>query len=166
MLRLPERVQGFEIAADANLLDNLLAGASYSYVEGKRDVNKNDSFDDVEDSYLGGERISPPKYTAYLKYNPLQNLQFRVDYIGSGYRSRFQRGDNGLFKTYEGEVKSYNIVNFSTSFRMSPSTTLKAGIENVLNEDYFPTRAQWLMFDQYYTKGRGTNFTLGLTVDL
>ena len=166
MLRLPERVHGFEIAADANLFDKLLAGASYSYVEGKRDMNKNGSFDNIEDSYLGGERISPPKYTAYIKYNPLQNLQFRLDYIGSGYRNRFERGDNGLFKTYEGEVKPYNIINFSSSFRMSPSTTLKAGIENVFNEDYFPTRAQWLMFDQYYTKGRGTNFTLGLTVDL
>lgn len=166
MLRLPERVHGFELSADANVLDNLIAGASYSYVEGKRDVNKNENFGDPEDSYLGGERISPPKYTAYLKFNPLQNLQFRLDYIGSGYRNRFQLADNGLYKTYEGKVRSYNLVNFSSSFRMSPSTTLKAGIENVFNEDYFPTRAQWLMFDQFYTKGRGTNFTLGLVVDL
>lgn len=166
MLRLPERVHGFELSADANVLENLIAGASYSYVEGKRDVNKNENFGDPEDSYLGGERISPPKYTAYLKFNPLRNLQFRLDYIGSGYRNRFQQADNGLYKTYEGKVRPYNLVNFSSSFRMSPSTTLKAGIENVFNEDYFPTRAQWLMFDQFYTKGRGTNFTLGLMVDL
>lgn len=166
MIRLPERVHGFELSADANLSDKLTAGATYSYVEGKRDVNKNDSFDDPEDSYLGGERISAPKYTAYLKFNPVQNLHFRLDYIGSGYRNRFEKGDNGLYKTYEGKVTPYNIVNFSSSFRMSPSTSLKVGVENVLNEEYFSTRAQWLMFDQYYTKGRGTNFTLGVTVDL
>lgn len=166
MLRLPERVHGFELAADVNLSDNLLAGATYSYVEGQRDVDKNGSFDDAADSYLGGERISPPKYTAYVKYSPVQNLQLRFDYIGSGYRNRFEKADNGLYKTYEGKVTPYNIINFSSSFRVSPSTTLKAGIENVLNEDYFPTRAQWLMFDQYYTKGRGTNFTLGVMVDL
>lgn len=166
MIRLPERVHGFELAADAHVSDNLIAGATYSYVEGKRDGNKNSSFNDAEDSYLGGERISPPKYTAYLKYNPLQNLHFRLDYLGSGYRARFEKADNGLYKTYEGKVRPYNIVNFSSSFRMSPSTTLKLGIENLLNEDYFPTRAQWLMFDQFYTKGRGTNFTLALAVDL
>lgn len=165
MLRLPERVHGFEVAADVNLLDNIIAGASYSFVEGKRDINKSGNFDDVEDSYLGGDRISPPKYTAYVKYNPLKSLQFRLDYIGSGYRNRFEKTD-GRFKTYEGKVQPYNIFNLSGSFRMSPSTTLKAGIENLFNENYFPTRAQWLMFDQYYTKGRGTNFTLGLMVDL
>lgn len=165
MLRLPERVHGFEVAADANVLNNVVLGATYSYVEGKRDMNKSGSFDDPEDSYLGGDRIAPPKYTAYLKYNPLQNLQIRVDYIGSGYRNRFEPTD-GRYKTYEGKVQPYNIFNLSGSFRMSPSTTLKAGIENVFNADYFPTRAQWLMFDQYYTKGRGTNFTLGLMVDL
>lgn len=166
MIRLPERVHGLEVAADVNLTADIVAGGTWSYVEGKRDVNENDRFNDPEDSYLGGERIAPPKYTAYIRYAPLQNLNFRLDYIGSGGRDRFERGDNGLFKTYEGKVTPYNIVNLSSSFRMSASTTLKVGIENVLNEDYFPTRAQWLMFDQYYTKGRGTNFTFGIMVDL
>ena len=125
--------------------------------------------------YIGRFQIAPEEraltalfgaeYTAYLKYNPLQHLQIRVDYIGSGYRNRFEPAD-GRYKTYEGKVQPYNIFNVSGSFRMSPSTTLKAGIENVFNADYFPARAQWLMFDQYYTKGRGTNFTLGLMVDL
>lgn len=166
VLRLPESVHGYELAADVNAAKNIVAGATYSYVEGKRDVNKNGSFDDPEDSYLGGERIAPSKYTAYLKFSPLQTLNFRLDYIGSGSRNRFEKGDNGLYKTYEGKVTPYNIFNFSSSFRVSPSTTLKLGVENLFNEDYFPTRAQWLMFDQYYTKGKGTSFTFGLTVDL
>lgn len=165
-IRLPEKVHGFELAADAYATKNLTLGATYTYVEGKRDGNHNGQFDDLEDSYLGGERISPPKYTAYAKYTPIQHLNFRVDYIGSGARNRFQVGENGLYKTYEGKVDPYRIINVSSSFRMSPSTTLKAGIENLLNADYFPTRAQWLMFDQYYIKGKGTSFTLGLTVDL
>jgi iron complex outermembrane receptor protein len=164
-IRLPERVHGVEVAADVVLSKQLNAGVTYSYVEGKRDVNKNSSFDDAEDSYLGGERIAPPKYTTYLKYTPVQNLRFRLDYVGSGSRNRFQRVD-GRYKTYEGEVKPYHIVNFSSSFRFSPAATVKLGVENLLNADYFPTRAQWLMFDQFYTKGRGTSFTLGITVDL
>jgi iron complex outermembrane receptor protein len=166
MIRLPERVTGVELAADVNLAKNVTGGVTYSYVEGKRDATKNDRFDDPKDSYLGGERISPPKYTAYVKYAPWQNLNLRLDYIGSGSRNRFEKGDNGLYKTYEGKVTPYNIINFSSSFRMSPSATLKLGIENLLNADYFPTRAQWLMFDQFYTKGKGANFTVGIMVDL
>ncbi|MGV3504497.1 MAG: TonB-dependent receptor [Adhaeribacter sp.] len=165
-IRSPERVHGFELAADAYAAENVSLGASYTYVEGKRDGNNNDTFSDAQDTYLGGERIAPPKYTAYVKYNPLQHLHFRLDYIGSGARNRFEKAANGLYKTYEGKVSAYNLFNVSASYRMSSSTTLKAGIENLLNADYFPTRAQWLMFDQYYSKGKGTSFTLGLTVDL
>jgi iron complex outermembrane recepter protein len=144
----------------------LTIGGSYTYVEGKRDGDNNGRFDNGEDTYLGGERISPPKYTGYVKYSPMQQLNFRLDYIGSGARDRFEQAPNGLYKTLEGKVTPYNLFNISSSYRMSPSTTLKAGIENLLNADYFPTRAQWLMFDQYYSKGKGTSFTLGLTVDL
>jgi len=165
-VRSPEKVHGFELAVDAYATKNLTIGATYTYVEGKRDGNNNGEFEDVEDTYLGGERISPPKYTAYAKYAPMPHLNFRLDYIGSGARDRFQKGENGLYKTYEGKVNPYRIVNLSSSYRMSPSTTLKVGIENLLNADYFPTRAQWLMFDQYYIKGKGTSFTLGLTVDI
>jgi iron complex outermembrane receptor protein len=165
-VRSPEKVHGFELAADAFATKNLTVGATYTYVEGKRDGNNNGEFEDAEDTYLGGERISPPKYTAYARYSPIQHLNFRLDYIGSGSRDRFQKGANGLYKTYEGKVDPYSIINLSSSYRMSPSTTLKVGIENLLNADYFPTRAQWLMFDQFYIKGKGTSFTLGLTVDL
>jgi iron complex outermembrane recepter protein len=165
-VRSPERVLGFELAADAFATDNLTLGASFTYVEGKRDLNNNGEYDDVEDSYLGGERISPPKYTGYVKYSPTQQLSFRLDYIGSGARDRFEKAANGFYKTYEGRVRAYNLFNLSSSYRMSPSTTLKVGIENLLNEDYYPTRAQWLMFDQYYSKGKGASFTLGISVDL
>lgn len=165
-VRSPEQVHGFELAADAYATKDLTVGATYTYVEGKRDGDNNGRFDDAEDTYLGGERIAPPKYTAYVKYKPLQQLNFRLDYIGSGARNRFEKAANGLYKTYEGQVTPYNLFNISASYRMSPSTTLKAGVENLFNADYFPTRAQWLMFDQYYSKGKGTSFTLGLTVDL
>jgi iron complex outermembrane recepter protein len=165
-IRSPERVHGFELAADAYATKDLTVGATYTYTEGKRDGNDNGKFGDAQDTYLGGERISPPKYTAYARYSPLQHLNFRLDYIGSGARDRFQKGENGLYKTYEGKVDPYSVINLSGSYRMSSSTTLKAGIENLLNADYFPTRAKWVMLPEYYIKGKGTSFTLGLTVDL
>jgi iron complex outermembrane receptor protein len=167
IIRLPERVHGFEVAADVNPTRDLTLGATYSYVEGKRDVNDNGEFDDAEDTYLGGERISAPKYTAYVRYSPIKSLSLRADLIGSGARDRFMVQEaTGLYKTYEGKVSPYSIVNFAASYRMSPSTTFNLGVENMLNADYFPARSQFLMFDQYYIKGRGASFTLGLTVEI
>lgn len=161
--RQPERVHGFELAADLIASKNLTLGASYSYVEGKRDGNNNGEFNDVEDTYLGGERITPPKYTAYFNYRPGPKWNIRTDFIASGARERFAINEaTGLYRTYEGKVDSYEIINLSSSYKMNRSTILKLGIENLLNADYFPSRSLWPSINQYYIKGRGMSFTLGI----
>lgn len=161
--RQPERVHGFELAADVIALKDFTLGASYSFVEGKRDGNNNDLYNDVEDTYLGGERITPPKYTSYLRYSPGPRWNIRTDFIASGSRERFAPNASGVYKTYEGKVDAYEIINLSSSYKTSKSTILKLGIENLLNADYFPARSLWPSLDQYYVKGRGLSFTLGLT---
>ncbi|HEY4651589.1 MAG TPA: TonB-dependent receptor [Pontibacter sp.] len=167
IVRQPERVHGFEVAADVNPLQELTIGGTYTYVEGKRDENNNGKYDDAADTYLGGERITAPKYTAYVRYTPNRSLNLRADFIASGKRDRFDVAEEtGLYRTYQGKVTPYNIVNLSASYRMSPSTTFSLGIENLLNADYFPARSQWLMFDQYYIKGRGASFTAGISVEI
>ena len=161
--RQPERVHGFELAADVIASKNFTFGASYSFVEGKRDGNNNDQYDDTEDTYLGGERITPPKYTTYLRYSPGSRWNIRTDFIASGSRERFMPNASGVYKTYEGRVDAYEIINLSSSYKMTRSTVLKLGIENLLNADYFPARSLWPSIDQYYIKGRGLSFTLGLS---
>ena len=141
-------------------------GTTYSYVEGKRDGNENWKFDDPQDSYIGGERITPPKYTAFVTYTPTNSLLFRLDFLGSGNRNRFARTETGIYKTYEGPVSAYQVFNLASSYRINPSLTLKAGIENLLNADYFPSRSQFLMLDPYYIKGKGRSFSLALTLDI
>lgn len=160
--RQPERVHGFELAADVIASKDLTFGASYSFVEGKRDGDNNDKYDDAADTYLGGERITPPKYTTYLRYAPGSKWTFRADLLASGKRARFAPTATGAYRTYEGKVDPYEIINLSSSYKMSRSTMLKLGIENLLNADYFPSRSLWPSLDQYYIKGRGLSFTLGL----
>ncbi len=160
--RQPERVHGFELAADVIASKNFTLGASYSFVEGKRDGNNNNEYDDAADTYLGGERITPPKYTTYLRYSPGSKWNIRADFIASGLRERFAPTAAGVYKTYEGRVDPYEIINLSSSYKMSGSTILKLGVENLLNADYFPSRSLWPSIDQYYIKGRGLSFTLGL----
>lgn len=162
--RQPERVYGYELAADVIASNKLTLGASYSYVEGKRDGNGNDDYNDTEDSWLGGDRITPPKYTAYLSYTPGSKWSLRTDFIASGARNRFAINETtGVYKTYEGKVDPYEIINLSSSYKVSKSTLLRLGVENLLNADYFPSRSLWPSLNQYYVKGKGMSFTLGIS---
>jgi iron complex outermembrane receptor protein len=167
VMRTPERIHGFEATADLALLDNLSFGGTFSYVEGKMDVNQNDSFDDTEDAYLGGERIAPPKYTAYLRYALLDSrLRFNLQYTGIGARERFELNEKGTYNFYQGPVESYQLVNLSASYRLSENTSLNVGVENLFNEDYFPTRSQWFTGPTLYTKGKGAAFNVSMVVEL
>ncbi|MDX5482432.1 MAG: TonB-dependent receptor [Hymenobacteraceae bacterium] len=167
VMRTPERIHGFEATADAYLLDNLTLGATFSYVEGKRDVNENGSFDDAEDVYLGGERISPPKYTAYLRYALLDNkLGFNLQYTGIGERDRFELNEKGTYNFYQGPVKPYHLVNLSASYKFTKNTSFNVGVENLLNEDYFPARSQWFTSPTLYTKGKGAAFNVSMVIEL
>lgn len=163
IVRQPERVHGFEISADVNLSSKINLGSSYSYVEGKRDGNNNNKFNDETDTFLGGDRITPPKYTAYLKYVPNSKFLVRADFLASSSRNRFPLTNTGVYKTYEGKVDPYQVINLSSSYRFKKSTYLKLGVENLLNADYFPARSLWPSLDQYYVKGRGMSFTLGIS---
>lgn len=167
VVRTPEKIHGFEATADLALLSNLNLGATFSYVEGKMDVNRNNSFNDSEDVYLGGERISPPKYTAYLCYALLDNrLAFNLQYTGIGARERFSMNEKGTYNFYQGPVEPYQLVNLSASYRLNKNTAFNVGVENLFNEDYFPARSQWFTGPTLYTKGKGAAFNVSMVVEL
>lgn len=164
VVRSPEKLYGFEGTIDYYPFSNLNIGATYSYLEGKRDVNDNGDFSDEADVYLGGDRIAPPKITAYAKYSPIEKLDIYGEIIRIGNRDRFTMNDSGTYDVYQGPVKAYNVVNLNLGYRLTKSTTLNFSMENVLNEDYFPARSQWFTRENLYTKGKGSSFKLGLTV--
>lgn len=167
VVRTPEKIHGFEATADVALLCSLILGATYSYVEGKMDVNQNDSFDDAEDVYLGGERFSSQKYTAYLRYALLDDkLRFNLLYTGIGARERFELNEKGTYNFYQGPVKPYQLVNLSASYRMSKNTTFNVGVENLFNEDHFPACSQWFTSPTLYAKGKGAAFNVSIVVEL
>lgn len=167
VMRSPEKIYGFEFIADVSLSKSVNAGMAYAFVEGKLDKNDNGSFQDQEDVYLGGERISPPKLTAYLRCKLLDDrFGFNLQYTGIMKRERFERNEDGLYNVYEGPVEPYQIVNVSASYKMNSSTTLNVGVENLLNEDYFPARGQWFVRPHYYAKGKGASFNFTMVIDI
>ncbi|MFC0317115.1 MULTISPECIES: TonB-dependent receptor [Olivibacter] len=163
-VRSPEKIYGFEIAADYLISSAVQLGASYSYTEGKRDVNDNGKYNDPEDMYLNGRRISAPKITGNISYRPIKALNLTLYYTGIASRDRFEKNVKGAYNGNEGPVQSYNLFSFSGNYQVKRNTHIMVGIDNIFNEDYFPARAQWFMQPGFYSKGRGRSFSIGLAV--
>ncbi|WP_304653874.1 TonB-dependent receptor [Aestuariibaculum lutulentum] len=160
--RQPERVYGFEVAADTKLTSNFKLGGSVSYTEGKLDTENNGDYN----TYMNSDRIPPLKGIAYLTYNWEDKFNARVSYIYSGNRDHFEANTNGDYTYGQGPISDFSIVNLSTSYQMSPSTKIGLGVENLLNRDYYNLLSQFAARDNDYIKANGARFNLSLTVKL
>src|SRR5690606_13907027 len=89
--RLPEVVQGFEIAIDARIRPMCTSAGTYAYVEAKSERKDGSKTD------LNGMRIAPPKATAYLAFRPTQQLNVQPHWLYTGQRARFMANDQGVF---------------------------------------------------------------------
>jgi len=167
VMRSPEMIHGFEFVLDVELTNHLTAGANYAYVEGKMDVNDNGTYDDPEDTYLGGERISAPKMGGYLRYLLLDDkLSLKLQYSRVGNRNRFEKNEAGSYDVYKAPVEAYDLVDLAASYRVNSTVTMNLGIQNLFNEDYFPARSQWFTRSNLYTKGKGASFNISAVISL
>ena len=167
VVRTPECIYGYELAADMQVTKNLQAGLSYSYVEGKLDADNDGKYDGEKDDYLPGQRIAAPKLTGHVDYALLPGkLNVLLQYTGIMKRDRFARNSSGSYDPYKAPVRSYNIFSTSVGYNISQGTSLNLGIENMLNEDYFTARSQYGAFNDSYTKGKGASYRLTLNVKL
>ncbi|UPK72921.1 TonB-dependent receptor [Chitinophaga filiformis] len=150
--RSPEKIHGFELAADYALLEHLVIGGSYSYTEGKRNVND-------KKVYLGGDRINPPKSTAYVSWNILPDWLIRVQMLHAGNRKRFEPV-NGKYSYGTGPINSFTTFNLFTSYHLDKKSSIQIGIENLLNKNYFTIPSQWMSDNLSYVKGNGIRLTV------
>lgn len=160
--RQPEKVYGFELALDTEIIDNVYFGSSVSYTEGKLDSESSGEYD----TYINGDRIPPLKLVNYLQYDLNNKWDARISHIYSGNRERFEPAENGSYVYGKGPVESFNLINFTSNYQLTPNTELGLGIENLLNEDYYNLLSQWSARDSNYIKGNGTRFSLTVTVNL
>ncbi|TWF37415.1 iron complex outermembrane receptor protein [Chitinophaga polysaccharea] len=153
--RAPERVEGFELTAGYQFLPNLSANTAYAHVEGKKDVNG-------IHTYLPTTRISPDKLTVNVSYSPLKSWDLGVYYIYSGIRKRFDPNPNT--KEYDlgnGPVSDFYLVNFYTGYRFNKNMSVRLGVDNLLNADYYPVMSQARVRTDSYIKGSGARMNIG-----
>ncbi|MGH2622562.1 MAG: TonB-dependent receptor, partial [Sphingobacterium sp.] len=159
--RLPERVWGYEVQADYQLLNEWSVGGNYSHVEGRGDKDNDDDFYGENDVYLKSNRITPDKVTLYTRYmNNRLNINLYWMYIGD--RNRFEPREDGTYAIGEGRVESFNLWNLAAGYKLTTSIQVNLGIENIFNTTYFPTHSQFYGNNNNYTRGNGRRFNLSL----
>ncbi|SHF88920.1 iron complex outermembrane recepter protein [Microbulbifer donghaiensis] len=153
-VRSPHKMWGYEAALTYRFSDRLSAGANYSWVEGE---------DEDTGEYLDARIISPPKFVAQLDWRPLDNASLALTYYHVGDRKRFEPDADGNWSGAYAPVSAYDVVNLSGNYAMD-NWRFFAGIENLLNEEYFSARAQAFTYSggAYHSMGLGTTVNAGV----
>lgn len=152
-VRAPQEIYGYEGLVTYKVQDNLDLSATYSWVEGKNTEL---------DVYLGGKNISAPKGTINVNWQPVEGARVNVNYLYVGDRNRFDKVD-GVYVGDQGPVNSYNLVNINGSYDLDNQWQIFSGIENLFNNDYYPSRSQVYTYNGYNHKGLGMTINAGVT---
>ena len=153
--RSPEKIYGFELSAKYRLHSKVDIGANYSFTEGKRELTD-------KKVYLGGDRINPPKITAFTVIRPLEAWSIYLQMINTPGRDRFEPV-NGAYTYGTGPIKSFTAFNLSSSYTFREKSTIRLGVENLFNKDYYSVISQWQSSNMNYVKENGTRLTVSFT---
>ena len=153
--RSPEKIYGFELSAKYRLHSKVDIGANYSFTEGKRELTD-------KKVYLGGDRINPPKITAFTVIRPLEAWSIYLQMINTPGRDRFEPV-NGAYTYGTGPIKSFTAFNLSSSYTFREKSTIRLGVENLFNKDYYYVISQWQSNNMNYVKENGTRLTVSFT---
>ncbi|HXH03972.1 MAG TPA: TonB-dependent receptor [Candidatus Competibacteraceae bacterium] len=156
--RAPERVYGVEATLDLTLAQDLRAGGTLSWAEGKYDPLLNGDY-----VYLDNFRIPPLKLTAYVEHDTRDDWRNRLQLTYSGHRDRFDHADP---QWGQREVKSFTTVDWLSELALGQGT-LRFGVQNLLNRQYWSREAQqlWSGGNDTYAASRGAVLHIGYSVD-
>ena len=67
---------------------------------------------------------------------------------------------NGAYTYGTGPVKSFTAFNLSSSYTFKEKSTIRLGVENLFNKDYYSVISQWQSNNMNYVKENGTRLTI------
>ena len=151
-VRAPQEIYGYEALVNYDISDAWALNATYSWVEGKNTE---------ADVYLGAKQISPAKATINLNWNPNNDISVAVNYLYVADRKRFEPVD-GKYVGDQGPIDGYQVVNLSGNYNFAQDWSAFIGVENLFNQDYYPTKSQGYTYGGYNIKGLGTTVNVGV----
>lgn len=155
----PERIWGIELTLDADLSDTMRAGGSFAWMSGYRDSDGDGEYE----APLNGSRIAPEKVTAYMEYDFSDTWLVRLQALYSGNRNAFP-GATGTRRQFEGRIHDFFVLDLMTSLDAGPGR-LSIGVQNLLNNFYFPHQSQTFNRDDRYLAAPGATATIRYSVN-
>ncbi|MEE2870710.1 MAG: TonB-dependent receptor [Pseudomonadota bacterium] len=145
-------IQGIEADAGWQINPVHYLNASYAHISGKFDSDD----DGTVDTRLDGRNIAPDSFQ--LRWHAKWTSKLDTQLQGTHYFNKdFEGGTN--------DFTAYQLVDLSLGYTL-PKGQITAGIENLLNEDYFSYFSQTATTrDDQNFKGRGRTVTLGYNLD-
>ncbi|MCA1992665.1 MAG: TonB-dependent receptor [Coleofasciculus sp. S288] len=155
LVRAPQRNYGIEAALDWQPTAQWRIGGTVGWNEGEADED-----DDGEFTALGTFDVQPWKLTAYVEHQTTPTWSNRLQLLYSGNRDRgFEAGADGL------PIEDYITLDLVSQLQIGDGT-LSLGIENLLDNQYFPVFSQVLsgFDDTDYRAARGRRVSLTYSI--
>lgn len=159
IVRAPERVYGVEATLDVMAADRLKLGGTFTWTEGES--RPGDSGDWIP---LDGYRIQPRKVTAYAQHLTMPGWTNRLQLLHSGSRDRLFEVNPDAYGA--APVEAYTVIDALSTLELGPGR-LNIGVENLLNEQYFPVVSQLeAAYGNFYrAAARGATLSVGYSVN-
>jgi iron complex outermembrane receptor protein len=154
-IRAPERIYGVEAAIDWQPIEQWSLGGTATWLEGENDEDRDGDY-----IALNSITIPPFKLTAYLENETLPDWRNRLQLLYSGARNRaFQDEVDGV------AIESYLTLDFLSSVRIGGGELL-IGIQNLLNEEYYPVFSQYFapFADSLNRAGQGRTISVNYRI--
>ncbi len=154
-VRAPQKVYGIEAAVDVQPAQGWSLGGTATWVDGENDEDNDGDF-----VALNSITVPPLKLTAYIENQTLPSWRNRLQLLYSGNRDRgFEDGAD------DGKISSYVTVDYISSIKLGAGE-LQIGIQNLLNNQYFPVYSQYFapFFDSANYAGRGRTLSVGYRI--
>lgn len=162
MVRSPEKIYGVEATLDVQPAATLRLGLTATWLEGKFDADRDGTY-----AYLPDDRIPAPKLTLYAEHETTPRWRNRVQALYNGERDRFgAQGQPDLIGRIGfglARIEPFLLVDLFSYLRAGRGT-FRIGVQNLLNEMYFPPVSQWSGQDATYAAAQGAVLSLGYTV--
>lgn len=155
--REPRKTWGFEATGDYIVDEQWGLGGNFTFQEGRVDSNNNGDW-----QWMDAGKISPIRIVAYLDYAPRTWWDNRLQ---ANYRFDRDRFDDDSTGFNEGNFDSILLVDYYATFDAGRNSTIRLGIENLLNEGYITQSAQASNNVFSWVKGEGRTIAVSYTLD-
>lgn len=156
--RQPEEIWGIETSVEADLNPHWTLGGTATWLDSRTDLDGDGSLDEE----LPNRRLPPIKLTGFVGYQSDRGWSNRLQFLYSGTRS--PDGATNFAGVQDEVDDAYLILDYFLQLPLGPGQ-LQFGINNLLNEDYFPVAAQSFGLPGAYSKGLGRSVSISYGIE-